>query len=98
VVVNWWNEDSLARLRAEERRLVEIHCECDQQTARDRFESRRRHPGHHDDAVSPEEREDRASRLRATWTGAHGVGPVVRVDTTVEVDLDDLVAQVLAPH
>lgn len=96
VLVNWWNEGSLTRLRALGRSMVEVHCDCPFDVARARFEARSRHPGHQDDQVPPAERERRAAALSTSWGGAHGLGTVVSVDTSEAVDVTALLSRVRA--
>ena len=73
VLVNWWQEDVVSRLRGLGPHLIEVFCDCPFDIAAARFESRERHPGHHDRARTPAEVEAAASRLRATWRGPLGV-------------------------
>jgi len=96
VLVNWWNDGSLARLRALDRRLVEVHCDCPIDVARARFEARSRHPGHQDDQIGPAERERRAAALRTSWGGAHGLGTVICVHTSELVDVTALLPRIRA--
>lgn len=97
VVVNWWDHDSSpSRLRGIASSVVEVFCDCAVEVAAGRFAARRRHPGHHDPARSPEEVAEGARRMRETFQGPLGVGNVVRVDTEGSVDLDSVADQVLA--
>jgi predicted kinase/ketosteroid isomerase-like protein len=94
VLVNWWGDGSLARLRALGRHMVEVHCDCPVDVALARFEARSRHPGHQDDQVAPAERERPAAALRASWSGAHGLGGMISVDTSEAVDVTALLPRV----
>lgn len=97
VVVNWWDHDSSpARLRGIASSVVEVFCECPVEVTAERFESRRRHPGHHDASRSPEEVAEGVRRLRQTFIGPLGVGDLVRVNTEMPVDADLLAGQVLS--
>jgi hypothetical protein len=73
-------------------RLVEIHCLCDPEVAATRFIKRVRHPGHLDGA---KRREDILSRFRTLAAmGPLGIGKLLRVDTSKEIDLDLIVGEV----
>ncbi|MGW8768539.1 AAA family ATPase [Streptomyces sp. NPDC055815] len=98
VLVNWWHRDTApARLGALGGRLVEVHCACDAALAAERFRTRRRHPGHLDQELSPAQLAERV----AAWSahpGPLGVGGgALRVDTTGPVDAAELASK-LAPR
>jgi glucokinase len=67
---------------------VEVWCECDPAENRRRYAERRRHLGHFDDVLLPE--------LDAVLESAAplGLGPVIRVATDREVDLDAVIAEI----
>ncbi|MDQ3897032.1 MAG: AAA family ATPase [Actinomycetota bacterium] len=75
----------LATLRAP---LIEVYCECPPEVAQARFRERltTRHPGHHDG--------DRDYSTR--WTSARplGIAPLVVVDTSREVDVGSIAAEI----
>jgi predicted kinase len=97
VVVNWWDHDSSpARLRDIASSVVEVFCDCPVEVAAERFESRRRHPGHHDTRRSPAEVAEGVRRMRQTFVGPLGVGDLVRVNTEAPVDVDLVAGQVLS--
>lgn len=95
VLVNWWEHDSArTRLREMASTVVEVFCDCPVEVAAARFEARRRHPGHHDARRTPAQVEEGVSRMRETFRGPLGIGPVVHVDTQRRVVADDLVRRV----
>lgn len=95
ILVSWWDHDSSpARLQRIGSCVVEVFCDCPVDVAAARFESRRRHPGHHDPVRSAEEVEEGIGRMRATFRGPLCVGRLVRVDTAGPVDVDLVAAQV----
>jgi len=73
---------------------VEIHCVCDPQLAAQRFLNRSRHPGHLDREKGIEDLLSAFQELAAL--GPLGIGRLLQVDTTTEVDLDLVVSQVKA--
>ena len=87
ILVNWWNHDSAPqRLRDIATSIVEVHCDCPVEVAAERFQARRRRPGHHDGDRSAEEVKDGITRLRDNYRGPLGVGELVRIDTSRPVD------------
>lgn len=74
--------------------LVEVHCDCPARTAAERYHARVRHPGHFDQDTSFGDRVRVFERLAATLP--LDTGPVVRVDTTGEVDVPAVAAAVQA--
>lgn len=89
ILVNWWNHDSAPRrLRDIAPSIVEVHCDCPVEMVAERFQVRRRHPGHHDGHLSADEIEDGITRLRDTYRGPLRVGELVRIDTSRPVDPD----------
>ena len=89
ILVNWWDHDSSpSRLRGIASSVVEIFCDCPVDVAAARFESRDRHPGHHDPHRSPQEIEEGVQRMRASFRGPLGVGDLIRVDTDGVLDAD----------
>ncbi|MEV4802795.1 AAA family ATPase [Nonomuraea sp. NPDC049421] len=63
----------------------EVWCDVPLDLARSRYESRVRHPVHHDDEVGDERWAEWAAGARPL-----ALGPVQRVDTTKEVDISEL--------
>jgi hypothetical protein len=95
ILVNWWDHDSApARLRDIASVIVEVFCDCPVEVAAARFEARRRHAGHQDVRRSSEEIDAGARRMRETFRGPLGVGPIVRVDTEGPVSAHALARQV----
>lgn len=72
--------------------LVELHCRCPLTECRRRFQNRPRHPihGEHTPPLS----------FFSQFEQPVGLGPVLEVDTTTEVDLDEVLAWLAAriPH
>jgi glucokinase len=71
--------------------VVEVHCDCPPEMAAERFLARRRHRGHLDDQKCPEE--VLASLLQLEALGHLGVGALIRVDTSVAVDVETVVSR-----
>lgn len=95
VLVNWWHHDTApARLRSLSTDIVEVFCDCPVEVAMDRFESRTRHPGHHDPVRSPAEMEEHVKRMRAWFPGPLRVGRLVTVDTSREPDEESILHEV----
>jgi len=72
-------------------KVVEAHCVCPPTVAAERFAARKRHGGHLD-------RDKRSDDLVADFEhlaalGPLGLGPLVNVDTSGEVDLDGVLRQ-----
>jgi len=72
--------------------IVNIECVCDPAIAADRFLRRSRHPGHLDGGVSADE--VLASIRRVAGLGSLEIGRRVRVDTSREPVLEDVVRDV----
>jgi thymidylate kinase len=75
--------------------VVEVHCDCRPETAAQRFLARERHVGHLDG-------QKRSSEVIASFTrlaalGPLGIGRLIRVDTSVPVDVEAVVS-VLKEH
>jgi adenylate kinase family enzyme len=66
-------------------RLVEVHCVCPPALAVERFLTRRRHPGHHDERHSHEQLTAQFETLAAE--GPLGIGPLVPAPTSGPTDL-----------
>ena len=88
---NWRASVSLDDLRALPGSVVEVFCDCDTEISRARYARRgaTRHAGHFDAARVDDD---------SLWTGEasrplDGGWPVVRVDTSLAVDLDLLLAR-----
>ena len=75
--------------------IVEIYCECDVETAANRFYSRKRHPGHLDSLKTPDELRNQFTILAEM--GPLGVGHLIRVDTTGIADVKKLVGELSEP-
>lgn len=73
-------------------RVVEVYCVCDPEVAATRFINRVRHPGHLDSAKRHEEVLSNFRTLAAI--GPLGVGTLIRVDTSDEVNLNAVVSEV----
>ena len=92
VMDSTWYPYTLPALRELPGRLVEVRCVCPAAMARERYvrRSQGRHAGHLD-ALRPS---------KELWneqnTQPLGIGPVVTVDTTTEVDVPALVAAIRA--
>lgn len=99
VLESWWFrprdlgfvEAGLRRCRPAS--VVEVWCDVPGHLARSRYAARRRHPVHDDAGMSDE-------TWRCWEPGAEplGVGPVVRIDTTGVVPLDELVKELGGGH
>ncbi|GAB2938402.1 hypothetical protein ACFMQL_16365 [Nonomuraea fastidiosa] len=74
-------------------RVREVWCDVPLTVARQRYESRVRHPVHHDGEVGDERWAEWAAGARPL-----GLGPVRRVDTTREVDISELAKWCTAPE
>jgi hypothetical protein len=74
--------------------IVEVYCLCDPEIAAARFINRQRHPGHLDSAKRPE---DVLSHFRIlAAAGPLGLGKLLQVDTTNEVNLKSVVSDIRA--
>jgi hypothetical protein len=72
--------------------LINVHCDCDAETAADRFFSRRRHPGHLDDGAS---RDEVLTSFRNLSTlPCLDIAKRIDVDTSDEPNLEDVVRKV----
>ena len=79
-------------IAARSTRVVEVYCVCDPEIAANRFVTRDRHTGHLD---STKQIEDVVSNFRNLVAKGHlGIGKLVQVDMSSEVDLDDVVSKV----
>ena len=92
VVVSWWRREGSSPpsgtpvrwLRAVN--PVEVYCHCPPEVAAERFLGRQRHPGHGDDRWADDPAGVIARFARLAEAGPLGIGPVVTVDTSSEVD------------
>lgn len=90
VLDNYWYPETAPQLLSPFRaRIVEVCCRVDPDVARARFASRRRHRGH-SDADNP------AAPVDPTRFPLRTLGPVVEVDTTSDVDVKAVAAEVVA--
>jgi predicted kinase len=98
VLDNWWHRDTApARIRLLGGRTIEVFCDCDPDTAAQRFATRVRHPGHLDAALSAEELAHRADYLRQHYRGPLRLGGALLVlDTNRRIDGPELVSRVAA--
>jgi hypothetical protein len=78
--------ESASELKALPGRIVEIRCRCPRELALKRYRARsaERHPGHLDNERTDEELWN--DKLRQTL----GLGPLIEVDTSGEIDIDSL--------
>jgi glucokinase len=99
VLVSWWrhprsNRNSgtavewLSDLKGV---VIEVYCECDPRVAATRFQQRRRHPGHLDEAkqlsdLLPDFEEH-------AQLGPLGLGQLIKVDTNGEIDEPVLISE-----
>ena len=75
-------------------RIVEVYCVCDPEVAAARYVNRVRHPGHLDSAKRSE---DVLCNFRILANaGALGLGRLLEVDTTNEIDLNRVVSEIKA--
>lgn len=86
VLDSTWFDYALPAARALPGRLVELHCTLPREVAKARYQARatRRHAGHLDAMRSDKE-------LWAEPPRSLGLGPVIQVDTSGEIDMDHLV-------
>jgi len=75
-------------------RVVNVRCVCPAELAAERFLRRKRHPGHLDQSASPDD------VLSSILENAHleplEIGRVIEVDTSRELEIDNLVAEIEA--
>jgi predicted kinase len=90
VLDSTWFDYALPLARALPGRLAEVHCTVPRDVARARFQNRHRHPGHRDTERTDHE-------LWPQLPPSPGLGLVIEVDTTTDVDLDQLVTQLSRP-
>ncbi|MFZ3498689.1 AAA family ATPase [Streptomyces sp. 5.8] len=95
VLVNWWHRDtSPGRLHRLGAHLVEVFCDCHTTLVAERFRTRKRHPGHLDQDLTPAQLHDRVSAW-ASHPGPLGLGgPVRTVDTSRQVDISALAGEI----
>jgi predicted kinase len=86
------NEYEKARLSGLSAKIVEVHCWCPAEVARQRYERRAAQPAHHRAHVTP----TLASDLLAEFDGPIGLGSVITVDTTRGIDIESLTHVILA--
>lgn len=100
VVTSFWRHPGLSSLSGTptswlgslSQRVVEVYCDCDPEVAVTRFIERQRHPGHLDSA---KRREDVLSSFQTLAArGPLGVGKLLRVETTAEIDFGLVVSEV----
>ena len=97
VLESFWDPTfAKAELQKLDGLLVELHCSCSPETARQRFQQRHRrdrHPGHLDDQrIDDFDEWLRAGRGEALRLG----GPLLEVSTETELDVDDITAWIRA--
>jgi len=88
--IQWNSSQQLAELRALGGRLVEVRCECSPEIARERYAARAA-AGH------PTQRYSELDDARLLAYGQPiGLGPLISVDSSGPVIVEDVVSQVLA--
>ncbi len=92
VLENAWTAEAVPALRSLPGTIVEVRCRCSKELALTRYRERAtsRHDGHLD--AMREDSEIWNDRLLMPL----GLGPLVEVDTSTEVDLNDLVNRIRA--
>lgn len=97
VVTSFWRQESLSRTagtpthwlsEVPDTTVVEVFCQCPPSVAAERFAARHRHPGHFDGRHSAAELRQQFEQFSAA--GPLGIGPLIQVDTTLDVDIDGL--------
>jgi thymidylate kinase len=97
VLSSFWRRESLSKTAGTptewlrelpDASVVEVLCECPPRLAAARYEGRQRHPGHFDDHKTAAELEWQFEQLEAA--GPLSIGPLLRVDTTRQVDVEAL--------
>lgn len=81
-----------AKLYALSAKLVEVHCSCPLEVARQRYERRAVKSAHHPAHVTP----TLDSALLAEFDQPVGIGTVIEVDTTCPVNVEKLTRTILA--
>jgi hypothetical protein len=86
VLDSTWFGYALPLARALPGKLVEVHCTVPRDVARARYQARAayRHAGHLDDLRSDQE-------LWGAPASSPGLGPVIQVDTSGDIDMDQLI-------
>ena len=85
------SEYERAKLSALSPRAVEVYCRCPPALATERYQRRAAEPGHHRAHIASH----LDPGLLAEFDGPVGIGTLIEVDTTAEVDVEALVARVL---
>jgi predicted kinase len=86
------SEYEKAKLCSLSAKLVEVHCWCPPEVARERYERRAAQPAHHPAHVTP----TLDSALLAEFDQPIGLGRVIEVDTTSAVNIVELTKAILA--
>lgn len=81
-----------AKLSGLSGRLIEVHCSCPQEVARERYERRAAESNHHPAHVTP----TLDSALLAEFDQPVGLGRVIEVDTTRTVNVNELTKAIVA--
>ena len=81
-----------AKLSGLSARLIEVHCFCPQEVARERYERRAAESNNHPAHVTP----TLDSALLAEFDQPVGLGRVIEVDTTRTVNVDELTEAIVA--
>ncbi len=84
------SEPERARLRALGATVIEVHCWCPPEVAARRYAERGAGAGHHPAHVLP----TLSPELLAEFHGPMALGPVIRVDTSGPVDVEELARRV----
>lgn len=103
VLVSFWRRPELSTTSgtptewlAELSDPIELWCQCPPETAVRRFLTRRRHPGHGDEARRSDQLLEQFESLDRL--GPLGVGRLVLVDSSGQLDIDELAERVLHPE
>ena len=91
VLDNFFHRAFAYRLEALPGPLVEVHCACPGELALDRYQSRQRHPCHFDLTYGVEQFD---TWMRTDSAALDLGGPLLEVDTTRAVDIDEIAAWV----
>ena len=102
ILVSFWHLDGMAVesgtpvdwIPALGGTIAHVHCHCEPEVAAERFRTRRRHPGHLDSEISPEESLERIRQL--SRLPLPDLGRRIEIDTTRDFDFEIVVRRVCA--